>query len=71
MQCVGRGGAVMCEGLVEIGEHSFSRGGTATRSAEFNYYNQSGNQNIISSIQAKVAHFEDKYPQYWSLLCGS
>ena len=28
-------------------------------SAEFNYYNQSGNQNIIRSIQAKVAHFED------------
>jgi hypothetical protein len=32
-------------------------------SAEFNYYNQSGNQNIISTIQAKVAHFEDKYPK--------
>jgi hypothetical protein len=29
-------------------------------SAEFNYYNQSGNQNIISTIQAKVTHFEDE-----------
>jgi hypothetical protein len=32
-------------------------------STEFNYYNQSGNKNIISTIQAKVAHFEDKYPK--------
>jgi hypothetical protein len=30
---------------------------------EFNYFNQSGNENIISTIQAKVAHFEDKYPK--------
>jgi hypothetical protein len=30
-------------------------------SAEFNYCNQSGNQAIISTIQAKVAHFEDEY----------
>ena len=31
--------------------------------AEFNYYNQSGSQSIISSIQAKVAQFEDEYPK--------
>lgn len=32
-------------------------------SAEFKYYNQSGNQNIISRIQSKVAHFEDELPK--------
>ena len=31
------------------------------KSAEFNYYNQSGNQNIISTIRAKITHFEAKY----------
>jgi hypothetical protein len=32
-------------------------------SAEFNYYNQSGNQNIICPIQANIAHFEDELPK--------
>jgi len=31
------------------------------KSAEFNYCNQSGNQNIISTIRAKITHFEAKY----------
>jgi hypothetical protein len=31
------------------------------KSAEFNFYNQSGNQNIISTIRAKITHFEAKY----------
>jgi hypothetical protein len=32
-------------------------------SAEFNYYNQSGNQAILGTIQAKVAHFEEELPK--------
>jgi hypothetical protein len=32
-------------------------------SSEFNYYNQSGNKQIIRTIQAKVSHFEDEYPK--------
>ena len=35
----------------------------AIHSAECKYSDQSGNQNIIGRIQAKVAHFEDKLPK--------